>query len=65
MSKPTTPYEAIGSDLDERLSKDRRVIEWIKSQLFDVLTLWENWDQEARKEICNNIIANLEAKKEN
>ena len=53
----TPTYNAIGKHLEDRLTKDTREIVWIKSQLFDVLTLWD--DENNRKEICNNIVKNL------
>ena len=51
-------YESIGNHLEDRLKKDTRVVEWIKWQLFDVLTLWD--DESSRKEICENIEKELD-----
>ena len=46
-------YEAIWNQLDERIKKSTAVIEWIKWELFDVLTLWD--DDKSRKEVWEKI----------
>ena len=53
-------YEKIGEHLNERISKCTNVVKWIKWQLFDILTLWD--DEKSRKEVCGNIENELQTK---
>jgi len=67
MSNRNDVYNKISEELDQRISKRTDVIEWIKWQLFDVFTLWnDNLTQESCKQILEDMNNKLEkAKKEN
>ena len=60
MSNKKTPYETIGNELDNRIKKRNEIIAWIKWELFDVLTLWD--DEKSRKDVGEKIIKELDKK---
>ena len=64
MASPnTTPknvYEAIWNHIDDRLKKSKSVIKWVRWELFDTITLWD--DEKSRTKIWNKIKEELEKK---
>ena len=59
MDKSKVIHE-VGEHLDARISKSTVVVEWIKGNLFDILTLWDNKND--REELWTPIKKELEEK---